>query len=71
MQFKTNAKCGHCSQTILDKMRSTFPDAQWSLNLETADKVLECHGLPEDAEHAAQVEAAIAETGFRGSWIQR
>lgn len=71
MQFKTNAKCEHCSQTILDKMRSKFPDAQWSLDLETADKVLEGHGIPEDAEHAAQVEAAIAETGFRGSWIRR
>ena len=51
-------------------MNSKFPNAQLSLDLDTADKVLEVHGLPEDTEHARQVEAAIAETGFNGSWIQ-
>lgn len=71
MKFKTNAKCAHCEATILGKMRSQFPDAQWSMDLNSADKVLEVHGLPEDAEHAAKVEAAIAETGFRGAWLQQ
>lgn len=70
MKFKTNAKCEGCSSTILAGMNSKFPNAQWSLDLNSADKVLECHGLPEDAEHAAQVEAAIAETGFKGAWIR-
>ena len=69
MKFKTNAKCEGCSTTILAGMKKNFPNAEWSLDLNSADKVLECHGLPEDAEHAAQVEAAIAETGFNGSWI--
>lgn len=71
MQFKTNAKCAHCEATILEGMRSRFPNAQWSMDLNSADKVLEVHGIPEDAEHAAKVEAAIAETGFKGAWIQR
>ena len=70
MKFKTNAKCEGCSSTILSAMNSKFPNAQWSLDLDTADKVLEVHGLPEDTEHSRQVEAAIAETGFNGSWIQ-
>ena len=38
------------------------------MELESADKVLEVHGLPENAETAAQVEKTIAETGFKGSW---
>lgn len=71
MQFKTNANCAHCEAQILAGMRSRFPNGQWSMDLESADKVLEVHGIPEDAEHAAKVEAAIAETGFKGSWIQR
>lgn len=71
MKFKTNAKCGGCKTKILDAMNQKFPNAQWNLDLETADKVLEVHGIPEDSEHAAQVESAIAETGFKGSWIQQ
>ena len=70
MKFKTNAKCAHCEATILNHVRSAFPDAEWSMDLDSADKVLEVHGLPEDGEHAAKVEAAIAESGFKGSWLQ-
>lgn len=71
MKFKTDAQCKHCSATILDKMRSIYPDAQWSMDLENADKVLEVHGIPENGETAAKVIAALEETGFTGSWIQR
>lgn len=70
MKFKTNAKCEGCSSSILSGVRSKFPNAEWSLDLESADKVLEAHGLPENAETAAQVEKTIEETGFKGSWIQ-
>lgn len=70
MKFKTNAKCGGCSATILNAVRSRFPNQEWSLNLETTDKVLEMHGVPDDAEKAAQVEKTIAETGFKGAWIR-
>ncbi len=70
MRFKTNAKCEGCRDTILAGMNKKFPNAQWSMELDSADKVLEVHGLPEDSEHAAQVEAAVAETGFKGSWIR-
>lgn len=69
MKFKTNARCEGCKSTIMKAVQTKFPDAEWSMEVESADKVLEAHGLPEDAETAAKVEAAIAETGFKGSWI--
>lgn len=70
MKFKTNAKCAGCSQAIIGALNQQFPNAQWNLDLDTADKVLEVHGIPEDAEKAAQIIKTIEETGFKGSWIQ-
>lgn len=70
MKFKTNAKCGGCKAAILKGVEEKFPNAEWSLELDSADKVLEVHGIPEDASTAAEVEKTIAETGFKGSWIQ-
>lgn len=69
MKFKTNAKCSGCSEKILNKVRSQFPNQEWSLDLDSADKILEMHGIPDDPEKAAEVEKAIVETGFKGSWI--
>lgn len=69
MKFKTNARCQGCSTQILNKMNERFPNARWSMDLDSADKVLEGHGVPENAETAAQVEKALAETGFKGSWL--
>ncbi|MDE6299857.1 MAG: heavy metal transport/detoxification protein [Muribaculaceae bacterium] len=69
MQFKTNAKCAHCQSAILEAMRSRFPNAEWNLDLQSADKVLSVHGLPEDAQHEAQVIKTLEETGFKGSRI--
>lgn len=69
MKFKTNAKCAGCSTAILGAVRSRFPNQEWSLDLSTEDKVLEMHGVPDDAEKAAQVVKTIEGTGFKGSWI--
>lgn len=71
MRFKTNARCEGCRKAILDAMNREFPDAEWSLDLENEDKVLECHGIPEDAGKAAQVLKTLEETGFKGAWLQR
>ena len=71
MKFSTNAKCGGCKAAIINGLQEKFPDARWSLDLESADKVLEVDGLPENAETAARVEAAIAETGFKGIWLRQ
>lgn len=70
MRFKTNAKCAGCSKAILDAVSGRFPDAEWTLDLDSADKVLEVHGLPEDAATAAEVEKTVQEAGFTGSWIR-
>lgn len=70
MKFKTNAKCGGCKTAILNAVQSKFPDMQWSMDLDSVDKVLECHGVPEDGEKAAQILKTIEETGFKGSWIR-
>lgn len=69
MKFKTNAKCGGCKTAILNGVQAKFPNAEWSLDLDSADKVLEVHGLPEDGATAAEIEKTISETGFKGSWI--
>lgn len=70
MKFKTDASCGHCKATILKTMQAKFPNAEWSLDLDHADKILEVHGLPENEETAAQVEKTLQETGFQGTWLR-
>ncbi len=67
MKFKTNAKCNGCKTAILNAMQQKFPNAQWSMEVESADKVLEVHGIPEDDTTAAQIEKTLEETGFKGS----
>lgn len=71
MDFKTNAKCQDCVAGIKMAVERKFPDADLKLELETTDKVLHVHGLPEDSLHARQVENAIKEAGFEGAWLTR
>ena len=71
MLFKTNARCNDCEAAISKAVRQKFPNAELKFELENSDKVLHVHGLPEDSEHAAQVESAIKEAGFDGAWLTR
>lgn len=71
MDFKTNAKCQDCVAAIKKEVSRKFPDAELKLDLQDDDKVLHVHGVPEDSEHAAQIESAIKEAGFEGSWLTR
>lgn len=71
MKFKTNARCSGCKARILEAMNDKFPNAQWDMDLEDADKILEVHGVPENAETAAEVVKTLEETGFKGSWLQQ
>lgn len=71
MDFKTNAGCKNCVAAIKKEVQRQFPDAELNLDLESSDKVLHVHGIPEDDTHAAEVEAAIREAGFEGSWLTR
>ena len=69
MDFKTNAKCAGCSHAIKGALKTRFPNATFDLDLESADKVLHVHGIPEDSEHASQIIKTIEETGFKASWL--
>lgn len=70
MKFKTNAKCGGCKSAILNAVRQEFPDAEWSLDLDSEDKILEARGIPENEETAWKVLNILQNTGFQGSWLQ-
>lgn len=69
MRFKTNARCSGCKTAILGAVESRFPDMKWEMEVESADKVLECHGVPDDAGKASEIIRAIEETGFKGTWL--
>lgn len=71
MDFKTNIKCEGCASAISRVVKRKFPDAEIKYELENTDKVMHVHGVPEDSEHAAEIESAIKEAGFEGSWIQQ
>ena len=70
MDFKTNAKCQGCVAAIIEAARKQFPNARYDLDLDSVEKVLHVHGIPENRENAARIEQAIQATGFNGSWIQ-
>lgn len=70
MKFKTNARCAGCKAAILEAVNRQFPNANWDLDLDNVDKMLEVHGIPENAETASQVIKTLEETGFQGSWIR-
>lgn len=67
MKFKTNAKCTGCSATICGAVRRIFPDATLNLDLASPDRILSVSGIPEDAESADRIVAAIASVGFSAS----
>ena len=71
MDFKTNAKCSGCVAAITGALKDKFPNGKFEIDLESDDKVLHVHGVPEDSEHIAQIENAIAEAGFKGAWLTR
>lgn len=71
MEFKTNAKWSECQSAIESAVKKSFPNAELKLDLESEDKVLHVHGIPETPENAALIERNIEEAGFKGSWLTR
>ncbi|MDE5842700.1 MAG: hypothetical protein K2H35_03055 [Muribaculaceae bacterium] len=71
MLFTVNAQDEASRDALLNHVQNQFPNARWSEDLHTADRYLEVHGIPEDAESAAQVLKGIEETGFEGAWVKR
>ena len=69
MKFKTNAKCGGCSATILAAIRVLFPQAEASLDLSSPDKVLSISGISESAETVQKIIKAISGAGFHATQL--
>lgn len=70
MLFTVNAQDEASRDALLNHVQSQFPNAMWNHDLQTADGWLEVHGIPENAESAAQVIKSIEETGFKGAWVE-
>lgn len=62
MKFKTNARCGGCSAIIIESLGKLAPAEDWSLDLQSADKVLSYHGKAPVS--AADVIEAVSGCGF-------
>ena len=71
MQFKINTTSSDSLLAIQDKIRNKFPNAALAFEVNNEENVLKVNGLPSDNLHAEEIERAIAETGFNGSWLQR
>lgn len=61
MKFKTNAKCGACEAAIANKLNQVISGSDWSLDLDSEDKVLTVKAdIP-----ASEVISAVEDAGFR------
>lgn len=70
MLFTVSAQDEASRDALLNHVQTQFPNAMWNESLSTADRYLEVHGIPEDADAAAQVLKSIEETGFSGAWVK-
>ena len=69
MKFKLNTASSDSVLAIQEKIRKNFPDTELNFELETTDKVLHIHGVPDDHDYASRIESAIKESGYEGSWL--
>lgn len=65
MKFKTNAKCGGCVAAIGAKLNRVVKDDEWSIDLKSADKVLE---VTADVS-AEKIIEAVTEAGFKAEQL--
>lgn len=61
MKFRTNAKCGGCEAAIRIKLNGVLPESDWTLDLDSPDKVLTVKG---DVSASAIMEA-VKDAGFQ------
>ncbi len=61
-KFKTSAKCAGCVKAIGDKLSAVLNAGDWSIDLNSADRVLTVTAAqPEDAV----IEQLVREAGFK------
>lgn len=66
MKFKTNAKCGGCEAAMRMKLGLIISGDQWTLDLNSPDKVLE---VTADVS-PAQIIDAVKDAGFQAEQIK-
>jgi hypothetical protein len=60
MRFKTNAKCGGCVAAIRSKLGDLMNDSDWSIDLDSPDKILTVKAdVSENADKAALANAVF------------
>ena len=61
MKFKTNAKCGGCVASIGAKLNEVITEDEWSIDLQSPDKILE---VTADIPAQAIIDV-VAKAGFK------
>lgn len=63
MRFKTNARCGGCTAIITDALSVLAPKEEWTIDLQTPDKILS-HTGSTDVDATAVLEL-VRGAGFQ------
>ncbi len=61
-KFKTSAKCAGCVKAIGEKLSAVLSDGDWSIDLNSADRVL---SVSADEPTDAVIEQLVREAGFK------
>jgi copper chaperone len=67
IKFKTNIKCGGCIATVTPHLDSLTEVSTWTVDTNTADKILTVEGSP--AVTAQQIIATLEKAGFKAELI--
>lgn len=65
MKFKTNTKCGGCVAQVKPFLNKIVPEGQWSIDLNSPDKILT---VTSDYP-AEKIIEAVKEAGFKAELI--
>lgn len=68
MKFKTNAKCGGCTSTIIKGLKDIAPEDMWEFDLTSPDKVMTYKGDETDGL-AEKIVSAVEKTGFKATLL--
>ncbi len=67
MKLKTNIKCAGCVEKVTPYLNETVGSNQWSVDLQSADKVLTVSNNNTDADKVAE---ALAKAGYKAESIR-
>lgn len=67
MKLKTNIKCAGCVEKVTPYLNETVGSNQWSVDLQSADKVLT---VSNNNTNADKVTEALAKAGYKAESIR-